>query len=201
MQDGVGGLQIVVDADDRRTVERDGDRNEQQIERFGNTLSGILVFAYPGESYLGLSALFAVLMFVSGVEQLVMAFTERYMAGRSWTAMLGCLEVILGIMLISSPGITALMLPIFLGIWLLSRGIGLIGIASEMSRFKMPGMGWTIVLGILLTLCALMILFRPLVFGVEVVIAWLGIALLVAGIALVIFAFQLFGIRNKLKNM
>ena len=164
-------------------------------------VSGILVFAYPGESYLGLSALFAVLMFVSGVEQLVMAFTERYMAGRSWTAMLGCLEVILGIMLISSPGITALMLPIFLGIWLLSRGIDLIGIASEMSRFKVPGMGWTIVLGILLTLCALMILFRPLVFGVEVVIAWLGIALLVAGIALVIFAFQLFGIRNKLKNM
>ena len=47
-------------------------------------VSGILVFAYPGESYLGLSALFAVLMFVSGVEQLVMAFTERYMAGRSW---------------------------------------------------------------------------------------------------------------------
>ncbi len=164
-------------------------------------VSGILVFAYPGASYLGLSALFAVLMFVSGVEQLVMAFTERYMAGRSWTAMLGCLEVILGIMLISSPGITALMLPIFLGIWLLSRGIGLIGIASEMSRFKVPGMGWTIVLGILLTLCALMILFRPLVFGVEVVIAWLGIALLVAGIALVIFAFQLFGIRNKLKKM
>lgn len=163
-------------------------------------IAGILVFAYPGESYVGLSALFAVLMLVSGIERLVIAFTEKYLSGRSWTAMLGCLEVILGIMLMANPGVTAIMLPIILSIWLLSRGIGLIGIASEMNRFKIPGMGWTIVLGILLTLCALLMLFRPL-FGAEVIIAWIGIAFLVAGISLVIFAFQLFNIRNKIKNM
>ncbi len=164
-------------------------------------IAGILVFSFPGESYLGLSALFAVLMLASGIVQLIMAFTEKYMTGRSWTAMLGCLEVILGVMLIARPGISALMLPIILGMWLLSRGIGLIGTASEMNRFKIPGMGWTIVLGILLTICALMILFRPIFFGMPAVISWVGITFLFAGIILTLFAFQLLGIRNKLKKL
>lgn len=163
-------------------------------------IAGILIFAYPGESYIGMAALFAVLMFVSGIIQLVIAFTETYMAGRGWSAVLGILEIILGIILISSPGITAFVLPIVLGIWLLFRGMGLIGIATEMNHHKVPGMVWTIIMGILLILCSLMILFQPLFFGMTAVVLWVGIAFLVAGMAITVFAFRLFDIKNKLKK-
>lgn len=161
---------------------------------------GILIFIYPGESYMGMAALFAVLMLVSGIIETVMAFTEKYMAGRGWAAVLGVLEIILGIILICSPGITATLLPIVLGLWLLFRGIGMIGVASEMSHYKVQGMVWTIVLGILLIICSLMILFQPL-FGITAVVVWVGISFLVAGISLVVFAFQLFSIKNKVKRM
>ena len=40
---------------------------------------GILIFIYPGESYMGMAALFAVLMLVSVIIETVMAFTEYYM--------------------------------------------------------------------------------------------------------------------------
>ena len=163
-------------------------------------LVGILIFTYPGESYIGMAALFAVLMLVSGIIEVVIAFTEKYMVGRGWAAVLGVLEIILGIILICSPAITAMMLPIVLGIWLLFRGIGLIGIASEMSHFKVNGMVWTIILGILLIICSLMILFQPL-FGIAAVVVWVGISFLVAGVSLVVFAFQLFSIKNKFKKL
>ena len=122
------------------------------------------------------------------------------MVGRGWAAVLGVLEIILGIILICSPAITAMMLPIVLGIWLLFRGIGLIGIASEMSHFKVNGMVWTIILGILLIICSLMILFQPL-FGIAAVVVWVGISFMVAGVSLVVFAFQLFSIKNKFKKL
>ena len=161
---------------------------------------GVIIFAYPGESYIGMSALFAVLMLVSGIVELGIAFTEKYMVGRGWAAIVGVLEVILGIVLICSPAISAMMLPIMLGIWLLFRGIGLIGLASEMNHFKVKGMGWTILLGILLMICALMILIQPM-FGITAVVVWVGVSFLVAGISMAVFAFQLFGIRNQINRL
>lgn len=161
---------------------------------------GILIFVYPGESYIGMAALFAVLMLASGIIELVIAFTEKYMVGRGWTAVLGALEVILGIILIASPGITAAVLPIVLGLWLLFRGISMIALASEMNHFRIQGMGWTIALGILLILCSLLILFQPL-FGFAAVVIWVGVAFLVAGVSITVFAFQLFGIKNRFNKV
>ena len=42
---------------------------------------GILVLSFPGESYMSMAMLFAVLMLVSGIVQTAAAFTERYMVG------------------------------------------------------------------------------------------------------------------------
>lgn len=162
---------------------------------------GIMIYTYPGESYVGMAALFAVLMLVSGIMQLVMSFTEKYMTGRGWNAVIGVLEIILGFVLMFSPAVTAMILPVILGVWLLVRGLGLIGIATEMHHLKVRGMGWTIILAVLLIICSLMILFQPLLFGVAAVIIWVSIAFLVAGISMVVFAFELFALKNKAKKI
>lgn len=163
-------------------------------------IAGILVLSYPGQSYIGLAALFAVIIFISGVVQLIMAFTEKYMIGRGWTAVVGVIELILGIMLMFSPALAASMLPIVLGIWLLMRGMVMIGMASEMTHFKVPGMIWTIILAVLLIICSLMILFHPILVGIAAVVLWVGIALLVGGVSIAVFSFQLLSIKNKVKS-
>ena len=152
---------------------------------------GILIFTYPGESYIGMAALFAVLMLVSGIIEVVIAFTEKYMVGRGWAAVLGVLEIILGIILIFNVALSAATLPIFLGFWLMLRGFSAIGLGGDMNAMEIPGSGWTVFSGILLVLCSLWILFQPLVFGTTAVVIWVGISLLFAGIAACSLSIQL----------
>lgn len=161
---------------------------------------GILVLSFPGESYMSMAMLFAVLMLVSGIVQTAAAFTERYMVGRGWSAILGVFDMIFGIILLCSPGMSAMILPVLLGLWLMFRGVSLIGIASEMNHFNIPGMWWTIILGILLVLCSLMIFIHP-IFGFQAVVLWVGVSLLMAGLAIAVFAFQLLGIKRRMKNV
>ena len=78
-----------------------------------------------------------------------------------------------------------------MGFWLLFRGFSTIGLGGDMRAMGIDGSGWTIASGVLLLLCALWLLFQPLVFGTAFVLVWVGIGLLFAGIAALSLAFQL----------
>ena len=161
---------------------------------------GLLIFGYPGTSYLGMSVAFSLLMLLTGISQISIAITERNLGGRGWIATGGAIETIIGFLLLLNPAISAFSLPFLLGFWLLFRSIGLIGIASEMSANKVPGMGWTIMTAILLLICAFIILLHPLTFGVDAVVIWVGISLLLAGISSFVFAIRLRNIRKALNK-
>ncbi len=145
---------------------------------------GILVFVYPAQSYLGMSVLFGWAMLVSGVLEVILSASNRhYITGRGWMLAGGIIEIVLGIILIFNTSLSAATLPIFLGFWLMFRGFSAIGLGSDLSAIGVAGSGWTIFSGVLLVLCSLWILFQPLVFGTAAVIAWVGVSLLLAGIA------------------
>lgn len=158
---------------------------------------GVLVFMDPVRSYWGLTVVFGIMMLVSGLLELVVAFTEKYLPGRGWVLTGGIVELLLGILLLYNPAFTAVMLPYFLAFWLLFRGFSLISLAIDMRSLKVAGMGWTIVTAVLLIASSLMILFSPVQVGAGVVIIWVGIALLAAGLSIIVFALELFSIRNK----
>ena len=137
---------------------------------------GILVFVYPAQSYLGMSLLFGWVMLFAGIlEVIVSASNRHYVTGRGWMLAGGIIEIVLGIILIFNVAISAATLPIFLGFWLLLRAFSAIGLGSDLNALQVAGSGWTIFCGILLMLCALWILFQPLVFGTTAVIVWVGI--------------------------
>lgn len=145
---------------------------------------GILVFVYPAQSYLGMSVLFGWAMLISGVLEVILSASNRhYITGRGWMLAGGIIEIVLGIILIFNTSLSAATLPIFLGFWLMFRGFSAIGLGSDLSAIGVTGSGWTIFSGVLLVLCSLWILFQPLVFGTVAVIAWVGVSLLLAGIA------------------
>ncbi|WP_418991761.1 HdeD family acid-resistance protein [Alistipes sp.] len=153
---------------------------------------GILVFVYPAQSYLGMALIFGWLMLITGILEVVLASVNRhFITGRGWMLAGGIIEIILGLILIFNVSLSAATLPIFLGFWLLFRGFSAIGLGGDMNALEVAGSGWTIFTGILLVLCALWILFQPLVFGTAAVIIWVGISLLFAGIASFALALQL----------
>lgn len=153
---------------------------------------GILIFTYPGASYVAMSVTFAILILVSGAVNIALAVSNRNPAiGKGWLWAGGIVELLIGLLLIVHPAISAATLPVFLGFWLMFRSFGMIGSGSDLMSLKVPGGGWTVFVGILLLICSVLILAQPLLFGIEAVVIWVGVSFLVGGISMGVLAFEL----------
>ncbi len=153
---------------------------------------GILVFVYPAQSYVSMAVLFGWVILAAGILEVVLsASSDHFVTGRGWMLAGGVIQIILGLILVFNVALSAVTLPIVLGVWLLFRGFSTIGLGGDMRAMGISGAGWTIVGGVLLLLCALWMLFQPLVFGTAFVVVWLGVALLFAGVSAMALSFQL----------
>lgn len=153
---------------------------------------GCWVFTKPGESYLAMSVVFGWLILFSGLLEIILSTSSsHFITGRGWMIAGGIIEIILGIILIFNPGLSAITLPLFLGFWLMFRGFEAIGLGSDMSSMQIAGSGWTIFTGVLLLLCSFWIILQPLVYGTAFVVIWVGISLLFAGISTITLSLQL----------
>ena len=153
---------------------------------------GILVFIYPAQSYVSMAVLFGWVILAAGILEVVLsASSDHFVTGRGWMLAGGVIQIILGLILVFNVALSAVTLPIVLGFWLLFRGFSTVGLGGDMRAMGISGAGWTIVGGVLLLLCALWMLFQPLVFGTAFVVVWLGVALLFAGVSAMALSFQL----------
>ncbi|WP_298063145.1 DUF308 domain-containing protein [uncultured Rikenella sp.] len=158
---------------------------------------GIVIFTYPGVSYVAMSVTFAVLILVSGVINIALAASNRNAAiGKGWLWAGGVVEVLIGLLLMFYPSISVATLPVFLGFWLMFRSFGLIGSGSDLMSMRVPGGGWTVFVGVLLLICSVLILAQPLLFGIEAVVIWVGVSFLVAGISMAVFSLELKGLHK-----
>ena len=163
---------------------------------------GIVVFAFPAQSYIGMSLMFGWLILLSGIFQVILSTANKhYITGRGWMLAGGIIEIVLGAILVWNLALSAATLPIFLGFWLMFRGFSAIGLGGDMSSMNVPGSAWTIISGILLLLCSLWVLIQPLVFGTTIVVVWVGISLLFAGIAAISLAMQLKSAHKHLQKL
>lgn len=155
-------------------------------------LIGVVVFAFPVQSYVGMTVLFGWLMLLTGVVETIVAVRNtHYVTGRGWMLAWGVIEIVLGLILVFNVALSSATLPVVLGFWLLMRGFSAVGLGGDMRAVGIRGAGWTILCGILLLLCALGILFQPLVFGSTAVVVWVGLSLLLAGASAALLGLQL----------
>ena len=159
---------------------------------------GIIVFFRPGDSYLALSVLFGIVVILSGILEIYLGANATGQSGRGWLIAGGVIEILLGLLMLSTPSVLLSVLPYVLGFWLLFRGFTSIGLASDMNAYGVQGSGWTVALGVLVIICAFFILFNP-VLGIGVVVLWLGLSLLFAGINLMVHAAHLRRLKRHLE--
>ncbi|MCD7969216.1 MAG: DUF308 domain-containing protein [Alistipes sp.] len=160
-------------------------------------IMGIVVFMHPGESYAALSIVFGLLILLSGIVQLFLGLRMPKNTGRGWLIASGIIEIVLGIILSFNIAISAVVLPFFLGFWLLFRGLTVIGTAIEMRHEGIRGSGWAIFWAILLIICAFIVLIYPAI-GVGAVVIWLGLSFLFAGISMAMLSIQLYSLHKHL---
>jgi uncharacterized membrane protein HdeD (DUF308 family) len=72
---------------------------------------------------LALTVLLGIFWVVNGVIELFTALSHRGMPERGWTAVMGLLSVIAGVIVLAFPGLTLVGLAIILGIWLVIFGV------------------------------------------------------------------------------
>ncbi len=161
---------------------------------------GIIVFMYPAESYLSLSVVFGIVILLSGIFEIILSSANKhYITGRGWMLAGGIIETLLGLILTCNVALSALTMPIFLGFWLMFRAFATIGWGGDMSSLKIPGAVWTIISGVLLLLLSFWTLLQPLAFGTSMVVVWVGVSLLFAGISTVLFSLQLKNIHRYIQ--
>jgi uncharacterized membrane protein HdeD (DUF308 family) len=88
---------------------------------------------------LALALLLGIFWVVSGATELFTALSHRGMRSRGWTAFMGILSVLAGIVVLAYPGISLYTLAVVLSIWLLIFGTMQISLAFQIRALARHG--------------------------------------------------------------
>ena len=80
---------------------------------------------------IALTLLLGIFWTVSGVVEVFTSLSRREVSGRGWTALIGVLAILAGIVVLIYPGISVLALAVVVGIWLLVYGFMEIRLAFQ----------------------------------------------------------------------
>lgn len=163
----------------------------------------ILLLVFPTTGYQTLAIIFAVMMFTTGLFEIIFAVTNRHvLPGWGWYLALGILDLGIGVVLIINPILSQGILPYLLAFWLMFRSFSLIGSSIELERFGNGNWGWYLAIGILAILCAIGILFFPEAgaFSIVYIVAFTFLFLGVARIMLSFELKKLYDDSNRIKR-
>ncbi|BBY20879.1 membrane protein [Mycobacterium stomatepiae] len=159
---------------------------------------GALVLAWPGISVLAAAIAFGVYLLITGVAQVVFAFSLHVSAGsRILLFISGAASLILAVLAFRhfGQGYAVLLLAIWIGIGFVFRGVATT--VSAISDPTLPGRGWSIIIGAITLIAGIVVLASPLASIITLAIV-VGIWLAVIGVFEVIASF---GIRKASKEL
>ncbi len=154
--------------------------------------AGIAVFAFPLESYVTISILFGVLMLLTGAAKLIASSTSaNFFMMRGYVIVGGLVDLLLGLFLCIYPGVTLVLLPVMMGLWMMYNSFMMIALAGDFETFGIPGAGWIIGGSAVLLILSLLVLVNPFSAGIATVVVLAGVGLLVFGLLLCALSFKL----------
>jgi uncharacterized membrane protein HdeD (DUF308 family) len=159
---------------------------------------GVLVLSWPGISVLAAAIAFGVYLLITGVAQVVFAFSLHVSAGsRILLFISGAASLILAVLAFRhfGQGYAVLLLAIWIGIGFVFRGVATT--VSAVSDPTLPGRGWSIFLGVITLLAGIVVLASPFASIVTLALV-VGVWLAVIGLFEIVASF---GIRKASKEL
>ena len=151
---------------------------------------GVLAFAWPGLTLLTLVIIYGAYALVDGVIALIAAFSGGAKPAPTWWLIVaGIAGIVAGIATFVWPGITALVLIVFIGVWSIVHGIFEIVGAIKL-RKEIDNEWWLILAGVLSVIFGVVVLAMPGA-GALALIWVIGAYAIVFGILLVGFSLRL----------
>jgi len=163
-------------------------------------LVGFWVFRTPLSSYISLTIIFSIFIFVSGIMEISFAISNKdKIDGWGWYLSGGILDLVIGILLISNPVMTMAILPFYVGFWLLFRGIMSIGISIQLKTMSIPNWGWMLASGIATIIFSFLVLANPFFGGLSIVYMT-AMAFIMIGIFRIFLGFDLKRMNKRIKD-
>ncbi|MEU4412340.1 HdeD family acid-resistance protein [Nocardia salmonicida] len=152
---------------------------------------GIIVLVWPGPSLLVAGILFGIYMVVSGIFQLIAAFTHLPSTSfRVLSFISGVLSLIIGVFCFRDDLASIVLLGLWIGISWLFRGVAVL--FAALSESGVPGRGWQIFYGIISALAGVVLIVWP-ISSLSTLVWVVGIFLIIIGVMEIITAF---GVRK-----
>ncbi|MBO0680589.1 HdeD family acid-resistance protein [Mycolicibacterium sp. S2-37] len=143
-------------------------------------LLGVLIFVRPGAAILVTAIFFGAYLLVTGIAQVVLAFSVREsVGGRVLLFISGAAALVLAVLCFVNLSNSIELLAIWIGIGFIFRGV-----ATAMSAFSdqsLPGRIWEIVVGIISVIAGLIMFVAPLE-GLVALTQVTGVILIVIGL-------------------
>lgn len=161
---------------------------------------GAWVFATPVGSFLTLAILFSLGFIVTGALETFYAVSNRKdLRNWGWYLIGGIFGLIIGIHLVSRPGLSALILSFYIGFWMLFRSVMTISTSIDLKDSGEKKWGWILVLGISGIIFSLLLLWNPVLTGITVVL-WTGFGFITLGLFHIILSFRIRKFKKYSKN-
>jgi uncharacterized membrane protein HdeD (DUF308 family) len=136
---------------------------------------------------------------ITGIIEIVYAiFNRKGIANRGWALAGGIIDLLVGILLVSQPQMSMVILPVYIGFGILFRSIIAIGWSIELKRQEVGDWGNLLGIGILGSVFAFIMLWDPLFAGMTLVI-YTAIAFLMIGLFQIYLAIRLRKISKALR--
>ncbi len=159
------------------------------------------MFRNPAESFVGLAAFFSVLILISGVLTIFYAFANKEDI-ENWGLFLagGALDILVGFILLKYPGVTMVLFSVFVGFWLMFRGVFMVSGAFKMKKDGIDNWGWVLFFGVLTAIFAFFAIINPLV-GASYLVFTLAFAFLLLGIGNIFLSLQLKKVKGRVGDV
>ena len=159
---------------------------------------GIIVLAWPGISILVTAIVFGAYLLVTGISQVIMAFSLHVNAGgRVLLFISGAAALILAVLAFRhfGEGYAILLLAIWIGVGFVFRGVATT--VAAVSDPTLPARGWNIFIGVISLIAGVVVMASPFESILTLAIV-VGIWLIVIGVFEVVSAF---GMRRAAKSV
>jgi uncharacterized membrane protein HdeD (DUF308 family) len=154
-------------------------------------LLSIYIFSHPDIAILGLTVFIGMALLISGVIITISSifFRKNYPKWK-WYLAEGLIDTILGIIILTAPGITATLISFFVGFWFLFYGITVLFTSFQMKRDDIANWQVEMIFGIIAIIFSIIIIFNPFAGAVAIALL-MGTFFLLTGVFNVVFAFFL----------
>ncbi|CAM1342357.1 HdeD family acid-resistance protein [Tenacibaculum amylolyticum] len=154
-------------------------------------IAGVIALYNPAEALYTGGLYIGYFLLISGISYLYALFAKKNNDhSKSWYLIEGLLDVILGLLIITSPTFTMEILPYFVGFWVIFLGISQVSIPSILGKHLGKLKIWFYILGIISLIFGFMIINSPVISGIQLTVL-LGMFFIAYGVVQTFASFKL----------